>query len=67
MWNDSVVDVKVPKYLDKLWYIERAKEKLADFLGGSEEVDEKYNINKNTLYARLSRGCDIREVIEYKR
>ena len=31
------------------------------------EFAEKYNINKNTLYARLSRGCDIREAIEYKR
>ena len=41
VWNDSVIGVEVPEYLDKSWYIERAKEKLADFLGGSEEVDEK--------------------------
>ena len=31
IWNDSVVDVKVPEYLDKEWYIELSEKRLNDF------------------------------------
>ena len=58
IWNDSVVEVKVPEYLDKSWYIERAKEKLADFLGSNEEVDEKKS-SQDILVEILSKNHPI--------
>ena len=59
IWNDSVQDVKCPKHLDKNWYIERANEKLADFLGkndtevkkdSKEVLLEVLNGNYDTLF-----------------
>jgi hypothetical protein len=32
IWNDEVTNIKCPKELDKQWYIDRANEKLKDFL-----------------------------------
>lgn len=31
LWNDSVEDIKCPRYLDKKWYIETAKSRLKGF------------------------------------
>ena len=31
IWNDSVIGCKTPKYLDKGYYVELAKQRLAEF------------------------------------
>lgn len=31
IWNESVVDIKVPSYLDRQWYIDLAKKRIGDF------------------------------------
>ena len=31
IWNDSVEGVKVPQNLDRQWYIDLARKRLADF------------------------------------
>lgn len=33
IWNDSVVNVNCPNYLDKQWYIDLAKKRVEDFIG----------------------------------
>ena len=41
IWNDSVVDVKCPEYLDKQYYINLANDLLNDFLGKNDVKEEK--------------------------
>ena len=33
IWNESVIDVPIPSYLDRQWYIELAKKRVNDFIG----------------------------------
>jgi hypothetical protein len=58
IYNDSVINVKVPNYLDKQYYIDIAKKRLNDFLDTSK-TNKKTTIPSDIAYT----NCEVKEQI----
>lgn len=58
IYNDSVVGIKVPEYLDKQYYIDITKKRLNDFIDANK-TNKKSTIKSDIAFT----NCDIKEEI----